>query len=118
MRSFWPNAADLALKAMAYNLILVLKQMCPDDYRRLTAERFRRKLLRISGRLVSYTRQVWLRPRNSGCFCQAPLDAVTRGTPPAPIPHRRSSSTCYTVTWDSNHCLGSKRLVWIFEIGV
>ncbi len=66
-QSFWPNAADLALKAMAYNLILALKQLAPDDYRRLTAERFRRKLLRIPGLLVNHARQAWLRlPRSWG----------------------------------------------------
>ena len=59
--TFWPNAADLTLKAMAYNLVLALKRLAPPTYRRFSAERFRRTVLRLPGLLVKHARQWWLR---------------------------------------------------------
>lgn len=53
---FWPNAADLWIKALAYNLLLALKTRAPEPVRRLTAEPFRRLFLCIPGLLVRHAR--------------------------------------------------------------
>lgn len=58
---FWPNAADLWLKVIAYNALLAFKRLGPAMYRHFSIERFRRALLRVPGILVHHARQWKLR---------------------------------------------------------
>lgn len=58
---FWPNAADLWLKVLAYNVLLAFRQLAPVEIRRYSIERFRRMVLRIPGILVRHARQWRLR---------------------------------------------------------
>lgn len=58
---FWPNAADLWIKAIAYNQILALKGLTDETYKHYSVRRFRRALLSVPGILVKHARQWKLR---------------------------------------------------------
>jgi len=58
---FWANAADLWLKAMAYNVLLAFQRLAPAAYQRFSLQRFRRALIRLPGRLVRHARRWRLR---------------------------------------------------------
>ena len=58
---FWPNAADLWIKTIAYNMLLALRGLADETYRHYGIERFRRALLRVPGILVRHARQLKLR---------------------------------------------------------
>lgn len=59
--NFWPNAADLWFKVIAYNAMLALRDIAPTPYRCYGSERFRRAFLRVPGVLVYHARQWILR---------------------------------------------------------
>ncbi|BAS28112.1 transposase [Limnochorda pilosa] len=59
--TFWPNAADLLIKGIAYNLLLRLKALAPPSYRHYTATRLQRTLLRVPALLVRHARRLILR---------------------------------------------------------
>ncbi|BAS26339.1 transposase [Limnochorda pilosa] len=59
--TFWPNAADLLIKGIAYNLLLRLKVLAPAPYRHYTATRLQRTLLRVPALLVRHARRLTLR---------------------------------------------------------
>lgn len=58
---FWPNAADLWLKAIAYNILLALRGVSPSTCKDFSIKRFRRAFLRVPGILVHHARQWVLR---------------------------------------------------------
>lgn len=59
--AFWPNAADLIIKIIAYNLLVVLRSKATSACRKYSVERFRRMILCIPGILVRHARQWRLR---------------------------------------------------------
>lgn len=59
---FWPNAADLILKVIAYNCLNGYKlQICTGTFQNLTVERMRRYLLRIPAVLRKHARRLKLK---------------------------------------------------------
>ena len=58
---FWPNAADLWLKTLAYNVFLYFKQLAPTGYRTFSISRLRRAFLTVPALLVHHARQWRLR---------------------------------------------------------
>jgi len=58
---FWPNAADLWLKVISYNILLALRGVSPARYKNFSIKRFRRAFLRVPGILVHHARQWILR---------------------------------------------------------
>lgn len=58
---FWPNAADLMIKVMAYNVLLALRSLADKVYQCFSIERFRRALLRVPAILVKHARRWRLR---------------------------------------------------------
>ncbi|HHT28252.1 MAG TPA: IS1380 family transposase [Firmicutes bacterium] len=58
---FYPNAADLLLKVIAYNVLLAFRGIAPTEYNVYGITRFRRVLLRIPGVLVHHARKWTLR---------------------------------------------------------
>jgi hypothetical protein len=54
---FWPNAADLWLKVIAYNILLALRSVSSAPYKSFIIKRFRRAFLRIPGLLVHHARK-------------------------------------------------------------
>jgi len=58
---FWPNAADLWLKVIAYNILLALRSVSPSPYKSFSIKRFRRAFLRVPGLLVHHARKWILR---------------------------------------------------------
>lgn len=58
---FFPNAADMWLKMIAYNGLLAFKALAPEEQRDWSIERFRRAILCIPGVLVRHARQLKLR---------------------------------------------------------
>lgn len=58
---FWPNAADLWLKSLAYNVLLHLKQHLPAPYHAFSVARLCRVLLRVPAVLVRHARRWRLR---------------------------------------------------------
>lgn len=62
---FWPNAADLWLKTLAYNVFLHLKQHAPGHYQSFSVARLRRAFLAIPAVIVRHARRWRLRlPRD------------------------------------------------------
>lgn len=58
---FWPNAADLWVKVIAYNIRLALRGFALPTYRHYSIGCFRRALLRVPALLVHHARQWKLR---------------------------------------------------------
>ena len=58
---FWPNAADLWLKTIAYNASLGFKRLAPAPYDSYTAQRLRRALFQVPAQLIRHARQWWLK---------------------------------------------------------
>lgn len=58
---FWPNAADLWIKTLAYNAFLHFKRHAPAPYRSFSIARLRRVFLAIPAMLVSHARRWRLR---------------------------------------------------------
>jgi hypothetical protein len=54
---FWPNAADLWLKAISHNLLRALILRSPAPYRKYSIRRFRRAFLRVAGVLTYHARR-------------------------------------------------------------
>ena len=62
---FWPNAADLWLKTLAYNVFLHFKRHAPAGYRTFSISRLRRAFLAVPALLVHHAREWRLRmPQN------------------------------------------------------
>lgn len=58
---FWPNAADLWMKMIAYNALLAFKNLgCPET-KKYTIRRLRRVLLKVPAVLVRHARRLKLR---------------------------------------------------------
>lgn len=58
---FWPNAADLWMKVIAYNALLAFKNIgCPET-KKCSIRRLRRELLKVPGVLMRHARQLKLR---------------------------------------------------------
>src|SRR5690606_28165499 len=54
---FWPNAADLWIKTLAYNAFLHLKRHAPGQYKTFSIARLRRAVLAVPALLVRHARQ-------------------------------------------------------------
>lgn len=59
--TFWPNAADLSIKMIAYNVLLAFKNLSDQETKTYSIRRLRRVLLNIPGKLVKHARQWTLR---------------------------------------------------------
>lgn len=79
---FWPNAADLWLKTLAYNVFVHFKEHAPAHYRTFSISRLRRALLAIPALLVHHARQWRLRlpeywpHREAWCSVRQSLNAA------------------------------------------
>lgn len=58
---FWPNAADLWVKVLAYNALLALKGLADPVTQRYSIRRLRRAVLQVPALLVRHARQLKLR---------------------------------------------------------
>lgn len=58
---FWPNAADLWIKTLTYNALLILKTLAPSPYRTFSIARLRRAIFRVPAILSRHARSWTLR---------------------------------------------------------
>src|SRR5690606_23361069 len=97
---FCPNAADLWLKSLAYNVLLHLKQHLPAPYHAFSVARLCRVLLRVPAVLVRHARRPPAATRGSPCLPGCPPPPRRTATPDCGLRTRgrrdceTSTSTC------------------------